>query len=67
MIKDGSIVLFKQKEVRRHWDDDKELWYFSVVDIIQILTETDRPRKYWNDLKKDFWLKEVKCPKKSDS
>ena len=51
-----SIILFNQKEVRREWDADKELWYFSVVDVIEILTETQRPRKYWNDLKKKLLL-----------
>ncbi|MFH1610353.1 MAG: BRO family protein [Patescibacteria group bacterium] len=49
--KDTSIVLFHEKQVRRHWDEDKELWFFSVVDIIEVLTENKRPRKYWNDLK----------------
>jgi hypothetical protein len=38
--------------VRRHWNEENELWYFSIVDIIEILTDTARPRKYWNDLKK---------------
>ena len=47
-----SIVLFNQKQIRRHWDSDKEVWYFSVIDVIEVLTESDRPRKYWNDLKK---------------
>ncbi len=47
----NSIILFNQKQVRRHWDDKKELWYFSVVDIIEILTKSPRPRKYWNALK----------------
>ncbi len=49
--KENSIVLFKQKEVRRKWVEDKETWYFSVIDIVEILTESSRPRKYWNDLK----------------
>jgi hypothetical protein len=48
---DKDIILFNKKQIRRSWDKDKELWYFSVVDIIQILTDTSRPRKYWNDLK----------------
>jgi hypothetical protein len=52
MQKEDSIVLFKQHQVRRHWDDEQELWYFSVVDVIEILTGSNRPRKYWNDLKK---------------
>ena len=52
MKKDSSIIIFNQKQVRRTWDVEKELWYFSVVDVIEILTDTQRPRKYWNDLKK---------------
>ena len=51
MKKDSSIIIFNQKQVRRTWDVEKELWYFSVVDVIEILTDTKRPRKYWNDLK----------------
>lgn len=46
-----QIAIFEGKKIRRYWDDIKELWYFSVVDIIEILIGTDRPRKYWNDLK----------------
>jgi hypothetical protein len=49
--KTNSIVLFNQKKVRREWNPEKELWYFSVIDIIEILTDSPRPRKYWNDLK----------------
>jgi len=51
MKKDNSIVIFRQKQVRRHWDEEKERWYFSVVDVIEVLTESPRPRKYWNALK----------------
>ncbi len=50
--KEESIVLFNQKQVRRHWDQDAEVWYFSIVDIIEVLTDSNRPRKYWSDLKK---------------
>ncbi|MCF7820104.1 MAG: hypothetical protein K9M44_01385 [Candidatus Pacebacteria bacterium] len=49
--KDNKIILFNNKQVRRHWDEEKELWYFSVVDIIEILTDSPRPRKYWHALK----------------
>ncbi len=52
--KDNSIILFNQNKVRRHWDDDKELWYFSVVDVIEILTEQKNhqgARNYWKVLK----------------
>ncbi len=44
-------IIFQNKEVRRIWDEKKEEWYFSVVDIVEILTESPRPRKYWNALK----------------
>lgn len=47
-----SIILFNQQEIRRHWDGKKELWYFSVIDVVGVLAQTDRPRKYWDDLKR---------------
>jgi prophage antirepressor-like protein len=46
-----SIKIFDQKKVRTLWDESTEEWYFSVIDVIEVLTDTDRPRKYWNDLK----------------
>ena len=51
MKKDNSIALFNQKQVRRHWDANKEEWYFSIVDVVAILTNSKSPRKYWNKLK----------------
>ncbi|PJA62982.1 MAG: hypothetical protein CO161_03510, partial [Candidatus Portnoybacteria bacterium CG_4_9_14_3_um_filter_44_9] len=51
MKKSNSIILFKQKQVRRTWNEKKELWYFSIIDVIAILTDSPRPRKYWNALK----------------
>ncbi len=49
--KDNSIIIFKQKKIRRVWDDEKELWYFSVIDVIAVLTESSIPKRYWSDLK----------------
>ena len=49
--KASKLAIFEGKQIRRHWDEGKELWYFAVMDVIQVLTQTDRPRKYWNDLK----------------
>lgn len=46
-----TVAIFENRQIRRHWDEEKELWYFAIMDIIEILVETDRPRKYWNDLK----------------
>ncbi|RZK25229.1 MAG: hypothetical protein EOO43_06070 [Flavobacterium sp.] len=51
MSKKNAIKVFEQKQVRAHWDEEKELWYISIIDVIEVLTGTDRPRKYWNDLK----------------
>ena len=47
-----QIKIFEEKKVRTIWDAETEDWYFSVVDVVAVLTESDRPRKYWNDLKK---------------
>ncbi|MBP7511290.1 MAG: Bro-N domain-containing protein [Bacteroidia bacterium] len=51
MTKETAIKIFEEKHVRTVWDADQEKWYISIVDVIEILTETDRPRKYWSDLK----------------
>ena len=40
-----KLAIFEQKEIRKIWDSEKSDWYFSVVDIIEILTESPRPRK----------------------
>ena len=51
MAEENQIQLFEGQQVRYVWDSEKEKYFFSVVDVIQVLTETDRPRKYWSDLK----------------
>jgi hypothetical protein len=51
MTKETAIKLFEEKQVRSVWDADNDKWYISIVDVIEILTGTDRPRKYWSDLK----------------
>ncbi len=52
MTQHNKLQLFEEKKVRTAWDDEQEKWYFSIVDTIEALTGTDRPRKYWSDLKK---------------
>lgn len=49
--REKNIKIFEQKQVRTHWDEEQEKWFISVIDVIEALTGTDRPRKYWNDLK----------------
>ena len=51
MAQEEAIKLFEGKQVRFVWDDEKEKYYFSIVDVIQVLTDSPRPRKYWNALK----------------
>ena len=53
MKNETTIKLFQSKQVRTHWNSKQEKWYFSVIDVIEVLTESDRPRKYWSDLKKN--------------
>lgn len=52
MVKKNSIKLFGDDKIRAIWDDDQEKWYFSIVDVIAILTESPNPQTYWRVLKK---------------
>lgn len=51
MTIETAIKLFNDRKIRTHWSEEQDKWYFSIVDVIEVLTETDRPRKYWSDLK----------------
>lgn len=53
---ENKIKVFENKNIRTVWNEEEEDRYFSVVDIIEILTGTERPRKYWNDLKKKLTI-----------
>jgi hypothetical protein len=52
MKKENVIKIFEQKQVRTHWDKDQEKWYFSIVDVIAVLTGSNNPQVYWRVLKK---------------
>ena len=52
MTKENAIKLFEDKKVRTVWDSEAEKWYISIIDVIQVLTGNERPRKYWDDLKR---------------
>ncbi len=47
----NEVKLFEQQKVRTHWDEKEEKWYFSVIDVIAILTESTNPRDYWFKMK----------------
>lgn len=51
MTKKDAIKIFEEKRVRTIWDDEQEKWYFSIVDIIEVLTDSPNPRKYWSVMK----------------
>ena len=51
MTQYNSIKLFETKKVRTIWDDKEERWYFSIVDVVAVLTDSPNPRKYWSVLK----------------
>lgn len=48
----NKLKLFENKKIRYVWNAEEEDWYFSVVDVVEVLTDSERPRKYWNDLKR---------------
>ncbi len=51
-MSNNSIQLFEDKAIRTAWDEEKEEWYFSVVDVVGVLTNSENPRRYWSDLKR---------------
>ncbi|OFX28122.1 MAG: antirepressor [Bacteroidetes bacterium GWA2_32_17] len=51
MKQETSIKLFESKKVRTHWDEKNEKWYFSIIDVVEILTESINPRDYWFKMK----------------
>lgn len=51
MDKETAIKLFEDKRVRVLWDEDLEKWFFSIIDVVGVLSESDNPRKYWSVLK----------------
>ena len=61
MEKENAIKLFNNNKIRTQWDEEREEWFFSIVDVIGVLTESDRPRKYWSDLKSKLLKEDVKA------
>ncbi len=51
MTKETAIKLFNEKQMRTHWDDEQEKWYFSIVDVVGVLSESVDPQAYWRKLK----------------
>ena len=51
MTKKQALQLFEQKKVRTIWDEEQEKWYFAIVDVVAVLTESVDPQSYWRKLK----------------
>ena len=51
MTKKQAIQLFEAKKVRTVWDDEQEKWYFAIVDVVEVLSESTNPQTYWRVLK----------------
>ena len=51
MEQHAAIKIFEEKKVRTLWNESEEKWFFSIIDVIEVLTNNERPRKYWSDLK----------------
>lgn len=48
----SNIKLFESKQIRSEWNESEQKWYFAIIDVIEILTESNNPRRYWSDLKR---------------
>ena len=51
MAQNDNIQLFDDKRIRTAWDEEKEEWYFSIVDVVGVLTDSVNPAAYWRKLK----------------
>jgi DNA-damage-inducible protein D len=58
----SNIKLFESKKIRSRWDEKEEKWYFSVVDVIEVLTESPTPRQYWGKIKDREFVKNELSP-----
>lgn len=52
MSEENNIQIFEDKKIRTAWNESEEEWYFSIVDVISVLTDSNEPRRYWSDLKR---------------
>ena len=52
MTKETAVKLFKHRQIRTKWDEERQKWYFAIVDVIAVLTESQNPQVYWRVLKK---------------
>jgi hypothetical protein len=58
MTQETAIKLFEDKKIRTHWDEQTEEWYFSVIDVVEVLTDSSNPRDYWFKMKQRVTLED---------
>ena len=58
MKQDTDIKLFEEKKIRTHFDEQTEEWYFSVIDVVEVLTDSSNPRDYWFKMKQRVTLED---------
>ena len=61
-MSNDKLQLFENKAIRTAWDEEKEEWYFSIVDVVAVLTDSSNPQTYWRVMKKRLrcrWEKTV--------
>ena len=56
MSENNKIKVFEDNRIRMEWDEDEQDWYVSIVDVIEVLTGSENPRRYWSDLKRKLKL-----------
>ena len=48
----SNVKLFESRQIRTEWSEKEQKWYFAIIDVVEILTESNNPRRYWSDLKR---------------
>lgn len=51
MTRETAVKLFEHRQIRTAWDEEKQKWYFAIVDVVRVLTDSPNPRTYWSVLK----------------
>ena len=64
MSENNKIKVFEDKKIRMEWDEEEQDWYASIVDVIEVLTGTENPRRYWSDLKRKMKIEGSKLYEK---
>ena len=62
----NDVKLFEGNRIRSIWNNEKEEWYFSIIDVVNVLTDSKNPRRYWSDLKRKMKEEELLAKKQEE-